>query len=203
VLARAARVVTARGAFVGVRVGAGLALAIEGGERDRRPWRSHRRAGRRLHRARQRAACGRRSRRTTRGGGDARGACRRRRRGRGRRGDGGAVARARDPPVELHIPPVELPIDVASKLEYADDARGYGRVSVLLRDASGAPAKGRALEVSPGAEDVEVAEIAEVDYPGMYVIRVRWKPGRRELPLSIAVAGSTTNVAVALPIPRG
>jgi hypothetical protein len=104
---------------------------------------------------------------------------------------------------ELALPPLDLPVTVTPKLEYADEARGYGRISVLLSDVTGAPAKGRSLAVSPSSDDIEVREIAELDYPGLYVVRVRWKPGRRELPLSIAVGGSRTTVEVALPIPRG
>jgi len=102
----------------------------------------------------------------------------------------------------VEIPALDLPVTIAPKLEYADDERGVGRVSVLLSDVTGAPAKGRSLAVSPSSDDIEVREIAELDYPGLYVVRLRWKPGRRELPLSIAVGGSNT-VAVALAIPRG
>ncbi len=100
----------------------------------------------------------------------------------------------------LAVPRMKQSYKFVSHVEFADLHDGYGRISVELRDESGAPAVGLPLLVK-GVSSEAITYERELAYPGLHVVIVRWKPGAKAISLSLAVKGGEAPTMTKLALP--
>ncbi len=102
----------------------------------------------------------------------------------------------------LTVPRMKQSYTFVPRVEFVDLHDGYGRISVELRDETGAPATGLPLIVKGAAGEVITYE-RELSYPGLHVAIVRWKPGQKALSLSLGIKGADGAMIAHLPLVPG